>query len=126
MNNFRAYTIVPILPWVQNTKQDKLYRLILIIFLLFGILLGILFSSLPYTERSQDAKERIPERLANVVMRKKEEKPPPPPPPKPKVELEKPEPKPEPKKERKPKKEPKTEEEKKAREEAQKKLDEAK
>lgn len=126
-SNFRAYTITPILPWDKNTKQDKLFRLILIIFLLLGILLGFLFSSLPYTERSRDAEEKIPERLAKVVMRKKEEKPPPPPPtPEKKVKLEKPEPKPEPKKKREPKKKPKTEDEKKAREAAKKKLDEAK
>jgi outer membrane biosynthesis protein TonB len=124
MSSFRAYNIVPVLPWDEKTDQDKLYRLIIIIFLLLGIFLGILFSSMPYTEKSREAKEKIPERLAKVVMRKKEVKPPPPPP-KPKVAEKKPKPKPKPKKKRE-KKKPKTEKEKKAREAAQKKLNEAK
>ncbi len=121
-SNFRAYSVTPILPWDQNTKQDKLYRLIILLFLLLGFILGFLFSSMPYTEKSQSAKEKVPDRLAKVLMRKKEVKPPPPPP-KPKIKEEKK--KPEPKKERE-KKEPKTDKEKKAREAAQKKLDEAK
>lgn len=126
MNNFRAYTITPILPWENNTDQDKLYRLILIIFLLIGIVLGFLFASLPYTERSRDAKEKIPERLAKVVMRKKEVKPPPKPPEQKKIKVEEPKEKPKPKKEREKPPEPKDEKERKAREAAQKKLDEAK
>lgn len=123
-SHFRAYSITPILPWDQNTKQDKLYRLILLLFLILGIILGFLFSSLPYTEKSRFAKEKVPERLAKVVMRKKEVKPPPPPP-KPKIK-EIPKPKPKPKKERPKPPPPKNEKERKAREAAQKKLDEAK
>ena len=125
MTSFRAYTIMPVLPWEQNTDQDKLFRIILIIFLLLAILFSFFVANMPYTERSRDAKEKVPERLAKVLTRKKEVKPPPPPP-KPKVAVKKDKPKPKPKKKREPKKKPKNEKEKKAREAAQKKLNEAK
>jgi hypothetical protein len=125
MSSFRAYTITPVLPWEQNTDQDKLYRIILIVFILLAFLFSFLVANMPYTERSRAAKEKVPERLAKVLTRKKEVKPPPPPP-KPKVQVKKEKPKPEPKKKREPKKKPKNEKEKKAREAAQKKLNEAK
>jgi len=128
VNKFQAYINPPVLPWEDKTKQDRIFLFIIFLFLFIGILLGYLVSSLPYTERSQAEKEKIPERLATVIKKRKQIKPPPPKP-KPKQtvkseEKKEPKKKPTPKKPRKPKNVAKTEQQKKDRAAAQKKLNE--
>lgn len=91
---FRTYD----LPWSPDEEQEaayrKLWRSLLIAFLLLGLLIWILEPA----ERLSTAKPSVPQRLAKIIIER--EVPPPPPPPLPKEEPKpdtKPEPRPEPK-----------------------------
>lgn len=91
-----------VMPWTIHGKDEKRYRRILLLVLLFSLLLGYLVPLWQIPEVPQEAKIEIPERLAKLVLQKK---PPPPPP----AKEEKPEEKEE-KEEEKPKEEKKEEE----------------
>ena len=65
------------MPWNGNDKDQKQFRKILLIVLLFSILLGILIPmwNIPIPDRVEVVK--IPERLAQLIIPKKEPPPPP-------------------------------------------------
>jgi TonB family protein len=73
------------MPWNKNDRDQKQFRKILLIVLLFSILLGILIPmwDIPVPDRVEVVE--IPERLAKLMV----PKPPPPPPPKPEKQEEK-------------------------------------
>jgi TonB family protein len=78
-----------VMPWNRDDRDQKKFRKILLIVLLFSILLGILIPmwNIPIPDRIEVVE--IPERLAKLIVAKK---PPPPPPPKQeKIEEKKPE-----------------------------------
>lgn len=107
------------LAWDSPEGEERRFRFLLILFLLLAFVSAVVIemTNVPKPDR-RDA-EKIPERLAKLVMEKKKEEPPPPPPP---VE--------QPKDEEKPKDEPKPEKPTevqvtKAREKAQKAMAEA-
>lgn len=104
------------LPWDVVNRDERLARILMILAILLSLLMVMFIRSivLPPVDRAQA--EKIPERLAKLVMEKKKEPPPPPPPPE---EVKKDEPKPE---------EPKPQDEKvqEARQKAEKALSEAK
>jgi TonB family protein len=89
------------LPWSADPEQEatyrKLWRTLLIIFLLLGLLVWLLEPA----ERLTTAKPQVPQRLAKIII-EREPPPPPPPPPPPKEE-----PKPEPESKPQPRPEPK-------------------
>ncbi len=80
------------LPWERDAESSARFRKILRILLILFLIFGILFPLLPTPKRTA-AESEIPQRLARVMIEEKP-KPPPPPPvvkelPKPKVEVEK-------------------------------------
>lgn len=102
----------PLLPW--DDSDQKSFKLILIVFLAFVLVIGFIIPMINLPEIKRDELERVPAALAKVVKRKKLEKPKEAPKPKPieKKEEKKPEPKkveekPKPKPEPKPKPKPK-------------------
>ncbi len=71
------------LPWEGDAESSARFRKILRVLLIVFVLFGILFPLLPTPKRTA-AETEVPQRLARVMI---EEKPkPPPPPPAPKVE----------------------------------------
>lgn len=68
-----------VMPWTKHDKDEKRYRKILLLFLLYAILLGLLIPMyhVPIPERMEVVE--VPERLAQLI---KKEKPKPPPKPK--------------------------------------------
>lgn len=102
------------LPWDTIGSEERRARWLMLFALLLAIILLAVLSSVKLPELDRAQAEKVPERLAKLVLEKKPEPPPPPPP----VEEEK------------PKEEPKPEEPKekidKAREKATKALSEAK
>lgn len=106
----REMTIYPyramVMPWTVQGEDEKRFRRILLITLLFSLVLGYLIPLWDLPVQTRDEAAEIPERLAKLVVKKE----PPPPPPKVPQKLEK--------KDKKPKKDapkPKTEKAKKAR-----------
>lgn len=77
-----------VMPWTKQDKDEKRYRKILLLFILYSILFGLLIPmyKVPIPDRTEVVE--IPERLTKLI---KKEKPKPPPKPK-KVEKEKPKP----------------------------------
>jgi outer membrane biosynthesis protein TonB/prefoldin subunit 5 len=77
-----------VMPWTKQDKDENRYRRILLLFLLYAILAGLLipYYNVPIPEREEVVE--IPERLAKLI---KKEKPKPPPKPK-KLEDQKPKP----------------------------------
>ncbi|MEJ2142391.1 MAG: AgmX/PglI C-terminal domain-containing protein [Gammaproteobacteria bacterium] len=77
-----------VMPWTKQDKDEKKYRQILLLFLLYSILLGLLIPmyDVPIPDRAEVVE--IPERLAKLI---KKEKPKPPPKQK-KVDQQKPKP----------------------------------
>ena len=110
----REMTVHPfrpmVMPWTKQGEDEKRFRKILLISLLFTIMLGYLIPlwDLPIVERDQTVE--IPERFAKLIVKKE------PPPPPPKIEPVK---KPEEKKKAKDKPKPKTEKAKVARKKAE-------
>lgn len=100
------YFSTPTLPWDRRAEEEKLFRRLAALFILIFFIITIIVPYVPLPEKQREEVERIPPRLAKLVMEK--QKPPPP-----KVE-EKPkeELKEEPKKEEPKKEEPKKEEKK--------------
>lgn len=111
MSNQTMYFSTPVLPWDRSAEEERFFRKLAAIFGVVFLLLCIILAVYPLPEKKREQVERIPPRLAKLVMEK--QKPPPPPPP-PKEEPKKEEPKPEEVKKEEPKKEePKKEEKKK-------------
>ena len=91
-------TLVPFyreyeLPWEGDPESSSRFRKILRVLLILFVLFGILFPLLPTPKRTASETE-VPQRLARVMIEEKPKPPPPPPPPpkveeKPKVEPEK-------------------------------------
>ncbi|MGC1511126.1 AgmX/PglI C-terminal domain-containing protein [Ketobacter sp. MCCC 1A13808] len=105
------YYSVDTLPWDRAAEEEKLFRKIFVAFLILFFLMALVIPNIPVPEKQRDHVEKVPPRLAKLVMEKR--KPPPPPPPPPKEEKKEEEPKKEePKKEEPKKEEPKKEEEK--------------
>jgi|SRR5581483_3843581 periplasmic protein TonB len=82
-------TLVPFyreyeLPWEGDPETSSRFRKILRVLLIIFVLFGILFPLLPTPKRTASETE-VPQRLARVMIEEKP-KPPPPPPPPPKVE----------------------------------------
>src|SRR6195256_4484128 len=80
------------LPWEGDPESSSRFRKILRVLLILFLVFGILFPLLP-TPKQTAAETEVPQRLARVMIEEKP-KPPPPPPvvkeqPKPKVEVEK-------------------------------------
>src|SRR5215831_14247281 len=91
-------TLVPFyreyeLPWEGDPESSSRFRKILRVLLILFVLFGILFPLLPTPKRTA-AETEVPQRLARVMIEEKPKPPPPPPPPpkaeeKPKIEPEK-------------------------------------
>jgi len=82
------------LPWEGDPESSSRFRKILRILLVLFLLFGILFPLLPTPKRTA-AETEVPQRLARVMIENKPKPPPPPPPvvkeqPKPKIEEKKP------------------------------------
>lgn len=101
-----SYYSTPSLPWDRAAEEEKLFRKMFAIFLVIFLIMVFVLPNIPVPEKQRDQVEKVPPRLAKLVMEK--QKPPPPPPP-PKEEKKEEEKKEEPKKEEK-KEEPKKEE----------------
>lgn len=106
--NKTMYLSTPVLPWDRSAEEERLFRKLAAIFGVIFLVLCLVFAFYPVPEKKREQAERIPPRLAKLVMEK--QKPPPPPPP-PKEEPKKEEPKPEEVKKEEPKKEEKKKEE---------------
>ena len=101
------YYSTPSLPWDRAAEEEKLFRKLFVVFAVVFVILLLVLPSIPVPEKQRDQVEKIPPRLAKLVMEKQKPPPPPPPPKEEKKEEEKKEePKEEPKKEE-PKKEEK-------------------
>lgn len=97
------YFSTPTLPWDRRAEEERLFRRLAALFMLIFVIITLVVPRIPLPEKQREEAERIPPRLAKLVMEK--QKPPPP-----KVEEK---PKEEPKKEEPKKEEPKKEEPKK-------------
>lgn len=97
------YFSTPTLPWDRLAEEEKLFRRLAALFILIFFIITLIVPYIPLPEKQREEAERIPPRLARLVMEKQK------PPPK-KVEEK---PKEEPKKEEPKKEEPKKEEPKK-------------
>lgn len=110
MNN-TMYQSTPVLPWDRSAEEERLFRKLAAIFGVIFLVLCLILAFFPLPEKKREQVERIPPRLAKLVM-EKQKPPPPPPPPKEEPKIEEPKPE-EPKKEEPKKEEPKKEEPKK-------------
>lgn len=106
----QSYFSTPVLPWDRSAEEERRFRKMALVFAIIFAIISVIMAYYPLPEKKREQVERIPPRLAKLVMEK--QKPPPPPPP-PKEEPKKEEPKPEEKKEEPKKEEPKKEEPKK-------------
>lgn len=111
------------LAWDSPEGEEKRFRRIFIFFLLLAFLLSVYIQMTVVPKADRRETEKIPERLAKLVLEKKKEEPPPPPP---KEEVKKEEEKPKEKEPEKPKEKPTEVQVQKAREEATKAMAEAK
>lgn len=92
LSSYHALT----LDWSPASSADRRFIVIAGIVLTVAFAIGLLLSSIPVPKEERQARQEIPERIANLLLQKK--KPPPPKPPEPKT-VEKPKPKePEPEK----------------------------
>lgn len=101
------YYSTPSLPWDRASEEEKLFRKMIAVFTVVFLIMVFIIPTIPVPEKQREQVEKIPPRLAKLVMEK--QKPPPPPPP-PKEEPKEEEKKEEPKKEEPKKEEPKKEE----------------
>jgi len=108
-----THKVLPItyaLPWSVTSKEESRFRLLLIAALVIALIISFVIPSIEVPKVERHEAEKVPPRLAKMLLEKKKIEPPPPPPKpepeKPKVEEKKPEPKPEPKPEQKPKPKP--------------------
>lgn len=100
------YFSTPNLPWDRSADEEKRFRRLVLAFLAFFVVFTAIVPLIPQQEKQREQVDKLPPRLAKLVMEKK--KPPPPPPPPKKEEKPKEEkPKEEKKKEEKPKEEKK-------------------
>ena len=116
-------TLVPFyreyeLPWEGDSESSSRFRKILRVLLILFLIFGILFPLLPTPERTA-AENEVPQRLARVMIEQKPKPPPPPP-------VVKEQPKPKPEVEKKPVPVPPVDKRQQAREKAQKSLDRVK
>jgi TonB family protein len=132
-NNKLRILIDGSLPWDKQEGEDRRLYGIVIVLLILSLLIMIIVNAVTIEKPDRREQQKIPERLAQLVMEKKKEPPPPEPEPEPepeekkeepKKEDPKPDPKPEPKPEPKPKPVPEPQERQQAREKAQAKLEE--
>lgn len=82
------------LPWDVVGNEERRARWLMLLALLMSISLLTVLASVKVPELDRKQSEKLPERLAKLVMEKKEVPPPPPPPPEEKEEKPKEEPKP--------------------------------
>lgn len=101
------YYSTPSLPWDRASEEEKLYRKVFIVFLVLFLAIALVMPNIPVPEKQREQVEKIPPRLAKLVMEKQKPPPPPPPPKEEKKEEEKEEPKKEEPKKEEPKKEEK-------------------
>ena len=100
------------LPWSASLADEKRFRRIVAICVVLALILSLTLPFISLPERDRLEAEKIPPRLAKMLLEKKKVVPPkveapkPPEPEKPKLEEKKPEPKPEPKPEKKPEPKP--------------------
>ena len=73
--NYRVYT----LPWETDAREQRRFRLMLLIGLLLVLAMGLMFHWLDMPERNESAEQAVPPRLARLM--EEAPKPPPPPPP---------------------------------------------
>lgn len=109
------------LPWVEG-KEDRLFRRLVIAFIIIFMLLGVIMNRIMLPEIEQKKLVDVAPRLAKLIMEKQKQPPPPPPPPKKEEKKPEPEKKPEVKKpevKAKPKPKPKPDTRAAAREKAQ-------
>lgn len=78
--------IEPNLPWVEG-KEDRLFRRLVIAFIIIFLLLGIIMNQIILPEIEQKKLADVAPRLAKLIMEKQKQPPPPPP----KKEVKKPE-----------------------------------
>ncbi|MDY6918773.1 MAG: AgmX/PglI C-terminal domain-containing protein [Pseudomonadota bacterium] len=102
------YYSTPSLPWDRAAEEEKLFRKMVMVFFVIFLIMVLVIPNIPVPEKQREQVERVPPRLAKLVMEKRQ--PPPPPPPPPKEEKKEEEVKEEPKKEEPKKEEPKPEE----------------
>ncbi len=106
MSNTSMYFSTPVLPWDRTAEEERLFRKLGLTFGILFLVIALVLGFYPLPEKKRDQVERVPPRLAKLVIEKQKPPPPPPPP--------KEEPKPEDSKKAEPKKEePKKEEPKK-------------
>lgn len=111
----------PYLAWDDPDREEKRLRWLLLVALLLAFVLAVVIENVNVPKPDRAQAEKIPERLAKLVMEKKKEEPPPPPPPKEEVVKEEEKPKEEPKEQK-----PEEVKVQKAREKAEKAMAEAK
>ncbi|MZR61634.1 TonB family protein [Alcanivorax sp. DP30] len=129
-NNKLRILIDGSLPWDKQEGEDRRLYGVVIILLILSLALMILVESVTIEKPDRREQQKIPDRLAQMVLEKKKEPPPPEPEPEPEEEKEEPEkeepkpeePKPEPKPEPRP--DPTPEQREEARETARAKLEE--
>lgn len=115
-----SFLISGLLPWDALPGERRRQWIIILVLLLLALLVMVIVENTEIPKKDPRQEAEIPERLAKLVMERKEE-PPPPPEPEPEPE-EEPEPEPEPEPEE-PEPEPEKEEVEKAREVAKKELE---
>lgn len=109
--NKTMYFSTPVLPWDRSAEDERRFRKLAAVFGVIFVIVSVLMAYYPLPEKQREQVERVPPRLAKLVMERQQ---PPPPPPPPKEEPKPEEPKPEEVKKEEPKKEePKKEEPKK-------------
>ena len=106
-NNKLRILIDGSLPWDKQEGEDRRLYGIVIVLLILSLLIMIMVNAVTIEKPDRREQQKIPERLAQLVMEKKKEPPPPEPEPEPepeekKEEPKKEDPKPEPKPEPKP------------------------
>lgn len=112
--NKTMYFSTPVLPWDRSAEEERRFRKLAAVFAVIFLILSVVMAFYPLPEKKREQIERVPPRLAKMVMERQQVPPPPPPPPKEEPKKEEPKPeevkKEEPKKEEPKKEEPKKEE----------------
>lgn len=79
---YRSFTL-----WDLDREQERRFRRLWIALLAVGVVLGVVFALVRLPDRSLQAQQVIPPRLARIVIERELPPPPPPPPPQPVEEL---------------------------------------
>ena len=83
---YRSFTL-----WDQDQEQDRRFRRLWSTLLAAGVVLAVVFALVRLPDRSMQAEQVIPPRLARIVIAREPPPPPPPPPPQPVEEMPLPE-----------------------------------